>query len=397
MRYRPVQSDGQPLRAGFSLVELLVVMTIIALMASLAFYVIGASGEAARAAATKSSIRVISGALRERMSAFEDATAGVSHVDPDVPIRLKNHVFRSRVMRFISEYGAGGNTYAITAVQAESFVRKEMFKAAFPQRLADMYGYDGATDYGGGDDSPLLARMYTTPGNSGTLKSDSWLGRNGVGNPATESSELLYLVMTAGDVFGLPPSDITGIDRNLVGDTDNDANLEFLDGWGRPLVFYNWPTRLIKDDGANYTGTVTVGSTSYTTTSLLIANVPPLSASSNVSAVVNRNRVDRDPNDPLRSLTTRPYGTPLGTTPALMAAFNLSATAAMPYTAAWYHDANTASQPLIVSAGPDGVLGLQPPSATTNGGADRLARVIHTQAACEALGDNLTNQQRGPQ
>ena len=77
---------------------------------------------------------------------------------------------------------------------------------------------------------------------------------------------------------------------------------------------------------------------------------------------------------------------------------------AQSFHAVYYHDPNTATMPLVVSAGPDGELGLYLPTANTfngttgtpNDGIDRLARVIATDDACQALGDNVTNQQRGP-
>lgn len=235
-------------------------------------------------------------------------------------------------------------------------------------------------------------------------------------NSSTESSELLYLVLTEGDVLGLPPSDIGGIDQNMIGDTDGDGNLEFLDGWGNPLQFYNWPTRLIKDDGVNYWGTLALPLppatmiSEYPTTSLLISNLPapPVVNTSllpdrrPIAGSVASHRMYRDPLDHNRNITrwdvyVAPY---TSVSSALASNFSLQppspagAYTAMGMNSVWFHDANTPSMPLIVSPGADDVLGLHLP---TEDGADRLARVISTEDACKALGDNLTNQQRGPQ
>ena len=98
-RTTPITDRHQP-RGGFSLVELLVVMAIIAILASLAFVALGASGNAAREATTKSMIRVLSGALRERVDAFHEITASVSMVDPDLPARANTRVFRENVATF---------------------------------------------------------------------------------------------------------------------------------------------------------------------------------------------------------------------------------------------------------------------------------------------------------
>ncbi len=412
MRSSITTSDQRTPRAGFSLVELLVVMAIIATLASLSFVVLGKTGEAAREAATKTSMRIISGALRERVDALHEITASVDQVDPDMPINKNLRYFRDQVATFQRWYLNANNSPSPQPSRAASevFVRKAMFKALFPQREEDLWGYNGTSQNANErvDDSPILTRMYP----SGTLDSNSWKGRedaarvripiNIADDDLAESSELLYLILTEGDVFGLPPSEIDGIDKNLIGDTDSDGNMEFLDGWGRPLQFYNWPTRLIKDNGTTYTGTVTVGGTVYPTTSLLISNLPPVGgvASGGVATATQaRNRIDRDPEDPMRRLMVAPLIVGAGTFTLQTLPSGGTTITANRFNANWYHDLNTATMPLVVSAGPDGVLGLHLPTENGSGSTnhtDRLARVIATDDACQALGDNVTNQQRGP-
>ena len=404
MRSSHPTSDTQRPRAGFSLVELLVVLAIIALLSSISFVVLGKTGEAAREAATKTSIKILSGALRERVDGFHELTAGVSQIDPELPPRANNRVFRDTVAVFTRGFLYENPAPPVLhPLAAEAYVRKTIFKSVFPQRLEDLYGYNGISDSGGGDDSPMLARMYQ----SGSLIATSWLGRNTT-TAAADSSELLYLILTEGDVYGLPASNISGIDSHLIGDTDGDGNLEFLDGWGRPLQFYNWPTRLIKDDGVTFTGTVVVvGGNTYTTSSLLISDLSQESSGVVVNldgdvvanSTKNRNRIDRDPQDALRTLTPPSASinyVRLAT--AVPSTFNVNFNSVTvpcrSFHPEYYHDPNTASTPLIVSAGADGVLGLYLPDTV---GANRLARVLPTDEACQALGDNLTNQQRGPQ
>ncbi len=423
MRSSHTTSDTQRPRAGFSLVELLVVMAIIATLASLSFVVLGRTGEAAREAATKTSMRIISGALRERVDAFHEITASPTQADPDMPILKNSRVFRDTVADFNRRFAAANPGVALPyPLAAEAYVRKTMFKSLFPQRLEDLYGYNGTSNNGGGDDSPMLARMRDTA--LSQWRPESWMGREQAATssrPEATSAELLYVILTEGDVYGIPPSEIDGIDKNQIGDTDADGNLEFLDGWGHSLQFYNWPTRLIKDDGATFTGTVVVSGNTYSTASLLISNLPEVPTPGAVSATRNRNRMDRDPDDPARWLVRapiildedvlvvngildpgedtngngrldRPAGFWLYTTGP--ATFSLGGGInARSFHTDYYHDPNTATMPLVVSAGPDGDLGLYLPTVA---GANRLARVIATDDACQALGDNVTNQQRGP-
>ena len=375
--------------------ELLVVMAIIAILSSLSFVVLGRTGEAAREASTRTALRILSGALRERVDAFHEITASATQVDPDMPILKNTRLFRDTVEAFNRWFALYNPPHPLQPhpLAAEAYVRKTMFKSLFPQRIEDLFGYNGTSDNGGGDDSPMLARMYQ----SGAVRPTSWLGRN-ITSAGADSSELLYLTLTEGDVYGLPPSEIDGIDKKLIGDTDNDGNLEFLDGWGRPLQFYNWPTRLIKDDGATFTGTVTVSGNAYPTASLLISNLPQVQSAGAVSSTKNRSRIDRDPEDPLQSLYPGRSGYFVLYSASVTSTFNLQSPsgviAAQRFHTNAYHDPNTATMPLVVSAGPDGDLGLYLPTVS---GANRLARVIATVDDCQALGDNLTNQQRGPQ
>ena len=272
-----------------------------------------------------------------------------------------------------------------------------MFKELFPQREEDLWGYNGTSDNGQLDDSLMLTRMRDIPNN--LWRPESWMGREMAATssrPEATSAELLYVVLTEGDVYGMPPSEIDGIDKNLIGDTDSDGNLEFLDGWGRPLQFYNWPTRLIKDNGVDYTGIVTVGGNAYPTAPLLISNLPPVGGAASGTVATStqaRNRIDRDPEDPMRRLMAAPLIVGTGTFMLETDPPSSILITARQFQSDWYHDRNTATMPLVVSAGPDGVLGLHLP---TEAGVDRLARVIATDDACQALGDNVTNQQRGP-
>jgi hypothetical protein len=60
--------------------------------------------------------------------------------------------------------------------------------------------------------------------------------------PATESSECLYLMLTAaGSEEGMKFS-IDQVPTRFIKDTDNDGLMEFVDAWGTPLQFYRWPT-----------------------------------------------------------------------------------------------------------------------------------------------------------
>lgn len=331
------------------MVELLIVLTIIGILFSISFVVYGAAVESARVEATRTTIRQLDSALQERLDAFQR-----------INLKSQAQVFKLRYE------AVGTNSPATIPPQfdaiAEIIVRKDRFKAAFPQREEDLYGLDGAP--GGGDDAPLLA--YWTPSGSHT--------------PETESSELLYLALTKGSVFGQSSLGIDRINANHIADTDDDGLLEFVDEWGAPLRFYGWTTSLVRPGGnlANIDLDVFRASAA-----VLMPGAPSPSANP-LSATTYSDLLNQDSDDPTGALSDAMNSNGYFTGP-----FDLQGIGTcVPFDENFYHALDTYSLPLIVSAGGDGKLGLNEPTAT---GADRLARPI--AANLDLLYDNVTNQQ----
>jgi len=388
--------DTSP-RNAFSLVELLVVIAIIGILAGLAFAVLGQTGQSAREAATKSGILVIQRILDDRIRGFENITQQMALADPDQPMKPELREFRKRVLEFRTRYNAAYPMATLPAEPspvAEIYVRKALFKAAFPQREEDLYGMDGVSDFENApntylDDSPLLARMWNSA--SSSWSPDSWKAKdltaraadpsNVTDDDRAESAELLYLVLTSGDVLGLPPSDLDGIDQNLIGDTDNDGNLELMDGWGKSLQFYNWPTRFFKANGVNYTAT------DYAQASILVSGIPNSTAPAAQVAMMNR---DVEDNTSALTRMCTLQGIPF----YFSSAFSLSGRPrqCQAFSAAWFHDRDCYSVPLIVSAGPDGSYGMELPNSTATA-QSHLGLVSNSTD----LADNISNRQKGPQ
>lgn len=393
----------KPTRSAFSLVELLVVMAIIGILAGLSFVLLGQSGKAAREASTKTGIQIIQTILDERIRGFENITQSMTLADPDLPQRPELREFRKRVQEFVIRYNGAGNTPAQNAIVppqiAEIFIRKYLFKAAFPQREEDLWGMDGISDFETSpnsyvDDSPLLSRMWDSTNNNwivGSWKQQDQAARTAAPTNLTdddlaESAELLYLALTQADVFGLTPGSLDGLDQKLIGDTDGDDNPELLDGWGRPLQFYNFPTRLFKANGTAYT------TSDYRNASALVASIPADSAPVAQRAMMNRDPGDnasqlsrmRDTQSQPRWLTTNFNMT------------NLSALAtprqARAFSSVWYHDRDCYHIPMIISGGPDEQLGISLPNDTASS-ESHLGLVTNS----DELFDNITNRQKGPQ
>jgi hypothetical protein len=142
--------------------------------------------------------------------------------------------------------------------------------------------------------------------------------------------------------------------------------LEFIDGWGNPLRFYRWPTRLVRPNGPGGT---------------IISPPPATAASTLITVLPSINDQRTDPDDPQGTISIAISGgayQSLGTSPAQ---FEQN-----------FHTPDTWHTPLIVSAGDDGELGLYEPYDTTNFG--YLANPISGQM--DFLYDNISNLNQQP-
>jgi prepilin-type N-terminal cleavage/methylation domain-containing protein len=404
MTLRPATADRR--RRGFTLVELLVVIAIIALLSSMALVVYGRVGENARIAGTKTLIKQLDSNLQERMEA------------------LRRYDFGPLAQSFFR--------YSGTQQQYEpvAWLKKATYKSEFPQRFQDLYGFDNAhgdsTPSQQRDNSPLWAivKKRHPPINPPTPNTSDDLAQI---NPATNqpyvsSAELLYLALTEASSYGLPPLDLDQINGRYVVDEDQDGLPEFVDGWGKPLRFYNFPTALLRPSGNSYDEFPSGGATAtgqpisrydYQNARILNRALPPLPVdtggvvrdiawddydhplnidSHDYLGVIN---VDRDPTDNDKTNEDR-------------------------FERNW-HSRNTYFAPLIVSSGPDEALGMYEPHQTTFDAGDdhadnnttvqvnnqlyRLGMIkldptattssANPRPAHQSVFDNLTNYQRG--
>lgn len=199
---------NSPSRAGFTLVELMITIGIIAILAGILVVALGAAGGKAREASTASLIKKINAQVQERLENFD---------------RLRS---QPQWASDASAFAAGNN---MTVNQAKIMLLKYRMKIVLPQTMAELQAVDPAE--------------YTKFTNGFTDRSKHDIN--------TESSELLYYALTSGRVFGIPTTDVAEFRTTEAKDTDGDGLLEFVDAWERPLRFYRWPTRLIKPDGTS--------------------------------------------------------------------------------------------------------------------------------------------------
>ncbi|WP_437191678.1 type II secretion system protein [Planctomicrobium sp. SH527] len=334
-------------RSAFTLVEILVVIGLVALLATILMMAMAPALEGARISATKATITQLNRMLQDQV----DGLLNSNEVDKEADRLAK--MFRAT------------NGSVMPPAVAKTLAQMKLYRNRFPQRKEDLFGLDGVnrieTDNDQyKDDSDILKEMRTTGG--GSWKADSWIQRNAspklaANSDKAESSELLYVILSRGSVnSGSTALNVDQINPKHVGDTDGDGNLEFLDAWGNPLQFFNWPTGLFADPVASKT--------------LVTANT---------AAIANA-----DPFDPTNALS---LWTPAGT------GFNL-----MPgYPVPALNDPSRFKTPnrywsfVILSAGPDDLTGFEPlPSETAS---QKVARLLGTPTNQDHILDNITNRQ----
>jgi prepilin-type N-terminal cleavage/methylation domain-containing protein len=382
-------------RAGLTLIELLVVMAIIGILCSMAFVMLGKTGESAKRIATLTTIRKLDSLLQARLNEvrqeFDRQVARKGTAAAWITVNSSNNSawfnITNNAAALKTAYDAGGNTPSPLPLEAaKALIRIDHYGGTFPQRLLDLYGVDqnvSTTD----DNSPLL--LLWTQAATGP----------GPHRPDTESSELLYLALTSGASSGAGKEVLSDINPRHLQDTDNDGIPEFLDDWGKPLRFYNAPTRLIRPAGVDLSaGQDQVPSaSSYAAADSLITNLPRIPTARSDGTPDFSQTFNQDPFDPRGSLRKMPFTGSRYFGAGYSLSFS-SGTRTCPDFESAYHTYNTYYKPLIVSCGPDEILGMGEPTAT---GPERLGAIVDGDGDGDVdsddfsyATDNLTNAQR---
>ncbi len=201
--------------SGFTLIEILISIGIMALLSTILVIAIQPSLENAKISATKSIIAQIDRQLQARLQAFNK----LNFEEPG------NYVVAQ----------ARRDGMNLTDAEAKALVAKSKYRLEFPQRLEDLLE--------GGVRSPLMTAVKESLG----LTDDQPI-------PATvtvSSSELLYLLLTRGRTLGTETYSIDGISSRYLTDEDGDGLTEIRDAWGNEIRFYNAPTRLFRPNGGD--------------------------------------------------------------------------------------------------------------------------------------------------
>ncbi|NNJ26891.1 type II secretion system protein [Alienimonas chondri] len=214
---RSIASLPRTPRGAFTLIELLVVISIIAILLSLTVSVTLAFVTSAREAATQTTLAKIKGKLERRTQALrqgmETGSGNASRVGSGAagPLRLKMEML-NRMPSYLYPRGAGP---------------------------------DG--DFGTADDPlPLSENDHLVALVRGNGTVTALFDDANYRNDPTASSEALLLFLTQGETYGVADTDEDAFKESELADADGDGLREIVDGFGNPIRFYRWPTRLIR-------------------------------------------------------------------------------------------------------------------------------------------------------
>lgn len=199
--------SGRPSpRRAFTVIELLMVISILAILGALTLSLIGGARYDANAARTETQIRRIKTFIQERL---EDYAVRMLPFRPQSP----NKAWARN--RILIEY-----------------VRTEM-----PCRLSQLATYPSAhftndfnTDAVNFDPADIGSLTANVP----SLRS-RMVRELGGASPTNEQAECLYEILNSHNNYD--SSGMEFIFRGEIGDKDNDGHLEILDAWGDPLEF----------------------------------------------------------------------------------------------------------------------------------------------------------------
>jgi len=296
---------------GFTLIEMLVVIGVITLLMAALVPVIAGMITTARLKATQATIKMLHEMLDSRMEAFDRA------FEPGGKNKFKSQIDALSLQGY-------------TPVEAEILVRKQMMVEYFPQRFIETGFYDNNTE-------------LTEPA-----------GHKSV----TESAECLYYIIFQGKTLDAEPADEDRM-KNAIKDTDRDGLMEFVDAWGNPLRFYRWPTRLVRPGLPATPLDPTTGNPSAFDNTDVYQRI-----TSFMLPGISLEMLQQDSDDTLNKL----YRVPPSPWNGNAAAFEYKSNSPT----LSFHTVSTFNRFIIVSAGPDGVLGLYEPSDIANYG--HLAR-----------------------
>ncbi len=229
-------------RDGFTLVELLVTISIIAILSGMVLGALYTSQESARRRRTEALIRKLHDQMAIRWETYQTRRLPIDPTDDSwawgmIPPEIDAN-FRI----------PGSPTNAEEVAARTLLARRELMRMELPDRYEDLnplISIDFLIKKDGTSVNPSIRQSYYR--RIGRVIGKRFWFINDAEVLAIKDdfapAECLYLILTSG--FGSDGGAV--FSERDSGDVDGDGMPEFVDGWGRPIEWIRWPAGVISD------------------------------------------------------------------------------------------------------------------------------------------------------
>jgi prepilin-type N-terminal cleavage/methylation domain-containing protein len=233
---------------AFTLVEVLVVLVLISILASMVLTAVNGVTNTARQARTRSIIATIDSVLQEQLETYKYRPLAVTIPDFSTPLNpslsyevMPNEAARVRLImiRDLMRMELPDKVRDVRSANG-AIVPPTLITAAVDKVIEDNGRIRLArSNTGNLSERVSLAVNWHTTGNLPAKYMGYFRRTNPNWTPQHQGAECLYLILASTYVAGTPAID--AIPSSNIADTDGDGVPEILDGWGRPLGFIRWP------------------------------------------------------------------------------------------------------------------------------------------------------------
>jgi prepilin-type N-terminal cleavage/methylation domain-containing protein len=209
-------------RRGFTLVELLITVSIIAMLAGMILFALYRAQETAREQKTRALIARLDAIVKSKWESYKTRR---------VPITVPP------------------NTPPLVAARMRLDGLRDLMRMEMPERYTDVVE---VTDLGNNTVIATNTKVgpVAIPAEPAVWRTyyrriDNAIAAGQTPNWDHQSAEMLYLIVTASAGEDGDTADVFKPDN--VGDIDGDGMPEFIDGWGRPIRFLRWAPGFVSD------------------------------------------------------------------------------------------------------------------------------------------------------
>lgn len=231
-------------RDAFTLVEMLVTVTIVAILASMVFAAMTAAENTAKIAKTQATIAKLHRLIMARYESYK-----TRRIPIDMSIRAESNTAIGRRL----------SPKQMARIRLDAI--REIMRMEMPERASDIINRPDGNNIAAFSDAEGAWAMISTnsqyrkvqPTSLYEAYYDYYLQQVRAGNrwPTGQpndgqSAECLYLIITMAC-----PGGREQFSENEIGDVDHDGWPEFIDGWGRPIQFFRWAPGFIPANNAD--------------------------------------------------------------------------------------------------------------------------------------------------